>query len=144
MAIPESIKTVGTIALLVGGGVMVYQSLTASNRLHEAIKDIRAAQVLIKGSIDTIESAKMDVKDVQKQLKLLQDLASESKKTLDNLRSERAQLEKTIKESVANSRDMMREQKRIVDEFQKEKRAQDALVDRISKLEAVPLSPIKK
>jgi chromosome segregation ATPase len=144
MAIPESIKTVGTIALLVGGGVMVYQSLTASNRLHEAIKDIRAAQVLIKGSIDTIESAKMDVKDVQKQLKLLQDLASESKKTLDNLRSERAQLEKTIKESVANSRDMMREQKRIVDEFQKEKRDQDALVDRISKLEAVPLSPIKK
>jgi chromosome segregation ATPase len=141
MAIPESFKTVGTIALLGGIGMMIYQSLTSNDRLREAISNIREAQVLIKGAKDTIESAKLDVKSVQTELRILQNLATESQKNLDRLRDERQQLEKTIKESVANSRDMMKEQKRIVDEFQKQKRVQEAVVDSISKLIAVPLLP---
>ena len=141
MAIVEKLKFVGSIALLGGVGVLIYQSATQSSRLHAAIDNIRAAQTLITSSIATIESAKNDIKDVRQDLKRLQDLALNAQNDLQTLRQERLQLEKTVKETLTNSREVIREQRRLVDEFQRQKRTEDAIVDSISTLVTLPFSP---
>jgi chromosome segregation ATPase len=141
MVIPEKIKFVGSIALLSGVGVLIYKSATQSSRLHEAIDNIRTAQSLISSSIATIESAKNDIKDVRQDLKSIQDLAKNAQEKLDNLRQERQQLDKTIKETLTNSRQVIREQRQLVEDFQKEKKKEDAVVDSISALITKPFSP---
>lgn len=139
----EKIKFVGMVAILGGVGALIYKSATQSDRLHEAIDNIRTAQSLIKCSIDTIESAKTDIKCVKENLKSLQEMAGITQKNLDILRQERVQLEKTIKETLSNSRTIIRGQKDIVDEFQNLKRTQDSIVDNVSPLITVAFSPRK-
>jgi chromosome segregation ATPase len=137
----EKIKFVGMVAILGGVGALIYQSATQNARLHEAIDNIRTAQSLIKCSIDTIESAKTDIKGVKENLKSLQTMAVITQKDLEFLRQERQQLEKTIKETLSNSRTIIRGQKDIVDEFQNLKKTQDSIVDNVSPLITVAFSP---
>jgi chromosome segregation ATPase len=137
----EKIKFVGMVALLGGVGALIYKSATQSERLHEAIDNIRTAQSLIKCSIDTIESAKTDIKGVRENLKSLREMALIAQKDLNVLHQERQQLEKTIKETLSNSRTIIRGQKDIVDEFQNLKRTQDSIVDNVSPLITVAFSP---
>jgi chromosome segregation ATPase len=141
MLIPEKVKFVGLIALLGGVGTLIYRSATQNDRLREAIENIRTAQGLITSSIATIESAKGDIGNVRKDLQNLQKLAETAQIDLKNLQTERQQLEKTVKETLINSREMMREQRRLVDEFQSKKKQEDAKVDSISALITKPFSP---
>jgi chromosome segregation ATPase len=141
MIIPEKAKFVGLIAMLSGVGVLIYQSATQNARLHAAIENIRTAQSLIKSSIDTIESAKGDIKNVRQELKSLQTLAINAQNNLDKLRQERQDLEKTVKETLSNSRQVIREQKLLVERFQQQKNVEMAKVDSISRLVTKPFSP---
>jgi chromosome segregation ATPase len=140
MIIPEKVKFVGLIALLGGVGVLIYKSATQTDRLREAIDNIRTAQTLIKSSIDTIESAKSDIKNVRQELKSLQILAINAQNNLEKLRQERQDLEKTIKETLSNSRQVIKEQKLLVEEFQKQRQKEVAKVDSISPLITKPFS----
>ncbi len=139
MTIPENVKMVGLIALIGGVGTLIFRAATQNDRLREAIEDIRKAQTLIKSSIDTIEIAKTGIKDVQFELKSLKSIAEASQTKLETLREERQQFEKSIKETVLNSREVMRNQKQLVDEFQKLKKERDAQVDSIKPLVILPL-----
>jgi DNA repair exonuclease SbcCD ATPase subunit len=141
MIIPEKVKFVGLIAMLSGVGVLIYQSATQNARLHAAIENIRTAQSLIKSSIDTIESAKGDIKNVRQELKSLQTLAINAQNNLEKLRQERQDLEKTVKETLSNSRQVIREQKLLVERFQQQKNVEMAKVDSISRLVTKPFSP---
>jgi chromosome segregation ATPase len=141
MIISEKVKFVGLIAMLSGVGVLIYQSATQNARLHAAIENIRTAQSLIKSSIDTIESAKGDIKNVRQELKSLQTLAINAQNNLEKLRQERQDLEKTVKETLSNSRQVIREQKLLVERFQQQKNVEMAKVDSISRLVTKPFSP---
>jgi DNA repair exonuclease SbcCD ATPase subunit len=143
MTIPENVKLVGLVALLGGVGTIIYKSATQSDRLKDAIEDIRHAQTLISSSIKTIESAKTDISEVRQELKTLQDLAVNTRKDLEILRQERVQLEKTVKETLKSSREVMREQRELVEDFMREKKQKDAAIDSIPRPNIIPLSQIK-
>jgi hypothetical protein len=50
-------------------------------------------------------------------------------------------LEKTVKETLSNSRQVIREQKLLVEEFERQKKKEVAKVDSISALITKPFSP---
>jgi chromosome segregation ATPase len=141
MVINEKIKYAIRMSIVGGVGFLIYKAATTNDRLRDAIDHIQKAQTLITSSIATIESAKGDIKDVRTDLQKLQDLAKTTQSNLDKLRAERENLEKTVKETLSNSRTVIKEQRHLVDEFQKLKSQQDSIVGIISPIVTRPFSP---
>jgi chromosome segregation ATPase len=143
MVIPEKVKLVGLTALLGGVGFMVYSSATRSDGLKEAIAHIQSAQVAITESKQIIEVAKNDINSVRGELQKLQVMAGQAKINLEALRQERQHLEKSINQNVLKSREVLKEQHDLVEEFQKLKKEEQTKVNNIPKVITFPFNQKK-